>query len=158
MKNILIPTDFTIRSLKLITAAINHFKEHQLQIHLIHALEPDDSISGLLFMNKRLNVHSLYDDTFLQSCEMIKNRYASTLVRINIEFYFGSSNSYKNNYMNERKIDAVILPIDYQFENCSTTNSVSPIKLWKNVNVPVVHVTMPEYKPALQSMASLLHS
>lgn len=162
MKNVLIPTDFTISSLRLISASIAHFEGQQLEIHLIHALEPDDSISGLLFMNKRLKAHSLYDDTFLQACEMLKNKYASVITKINVAFYMGSSQSYKNNFLDARKIDTVILPVNYVFKNCSPEQSVQPSGLWKNISVPIIHITLPEHKPALQSMensmAALLHS
>lgn len=162
MQNILIPTDFTVRSLKLITAATKHFEGKQLQIHLIHALEPDDSISGLLFMNKRLKVSSLYDETFLQACEILKNKHASVIHKITVAFYLGASKSYRSNFLNARKIDAIILPTDYKFKNDTSPDSVDPIKLWRKSDVPVIEVSIAEHKPALHSMensmSELLHS
>jgi len=162
MKNILIPTDFTIRSLKLISAAVAHFDDEPLSIHLIHALEPDDSISGMLFMHKRLKVHSLYDDTYLQACEMLKNKYASIIQKMNIAFYLGNTKYYRNSFLNARQIDAIVLPADYTFKKCSPSQSVDPMKLWKQNEVPVVQVSILEEKPVAafseQSMADLLFS
>lgn len=141
MKNILIPTDFTMKPLKLINAAIKRFEGEKLNVHLIHAVEPDDSISGLLFLKKRLNLHSLYDDTFLQACEMLKNKHASIINKINIEFYMGSSKYYKNSFLNARQIDAIFLPSDYKFKECSP-NSVDPFELWKKIPTPVMRASI----------------
>jgi hypothetical protein len=156
MKSILIPTDFTISSLRLISAATEHFKGQRLQIHLIHALEPEDSIAGLLFINRRLRLHSLYDDTFLQACEIIRNKYASVISKISIAFYLGGSENSKNNFLNARGMDAIVLPINYSYKNDFSVNSLDPVGLWENTSLPVIYLSLPEYKPALASMENTM--
>jgi len=146
MKNILIPTDFTIKSLKLIQSAIECFEGELLTIHLVYALEPDDSISGLLFLKKRLNAYSLYDDTFLQACEMLKNRHASSISRIHIEFYMGTTKWYRKHFLNARKIDAVFLPEDYTFKR-SPGIAADPAKLWQQGDVPVIKAAISSVSP-----------
>ncbi|WP_118973172.1 universal stress protein [Taibaiella koreensis] len=116
MKNILIPTDFSIKSLKLVKAAVERFPEEQLQITLVHALKPDHSISGLLMLNKRLTVHQLYTAEFTEACEVLRNKYASVLKKIRIEFYYGSSKSYLKNFLEARSIDAILLARDYTLQ------------------------------------------
>lgn len=143
MKNILIPTDFTIKSLKLINAVVEQYSEQSLKIYLVHALEQDTSISGLLFFKKRSKAHFMYSESFLEACEMLKNKYHSTIQNIQIEFYFGQSNAYKRNFLEARNIDVVILPINYQFEKCSE-DSICPFDVWKQKFVNVEYVSFAE--------------
>lgn len=114
MKNVLIPTDFSIKSLKLINAAVERFKNEQLNIVLVHALEPDNSISGLLMLNKRLRVHELYTAEFREACEVMRNKYASVIGKIVVEFYYGTTRQYRNNFIEGRSISAVLFPADYK--------------------------------------------
>jgi len=113
MKNILIPTDFSIKSLKLVGAAVRRFAPEQLNIILVHALQPDNSISGLLMLNKRQVTNKLCSDEFMEACEIVKNKYNSSIHKIKMEFYSGSTRAYLNNFLDARSIDAIILANDY---------------------------------------------
>lgn len=112
-RNILIPTDFTIRSLKLVNAAVQEFGNCPLHITLVHATEPDDSISGLLMLHKRQPLHQLYTEEFREACEVLKNKFASSVKSIKVELYYGSGRGYCRNFLEARKIDAVLLPEDF---------------------------------------------
>lgn len=113
MKNILIPTDFSIKSLKLVGAAVRRFESEQLNIILVHALEADNSISGLLTLNKRQAVNKIYSDEFMEACEIVKNKYNSNIHKIKVEFYYGSTRAYLNNFLEARCIDTIVLANDY---------------------------------------------
>lgn len=143
MKNILIPTDFSLQSLKLIHAAVKKFNGQRLKIHLVHALETENSISDLLFFKKRLRANFLCSEKFVEACEVIKNKYESIISNIQIEFYFGQSNIYKKNFLEARNIDAIMLPLNYSFEKCSPA-SIDPLVLWNVKFVHVIHETMTE--------------
>jgi hypothetical protein len=122
MKHILIPTDFTIKSLKLVRAAVDRFPGEVLHITLVHALEPDHSISGLLMMSKRLSAHKLCTQEFTDACEVLQNKYTSAVQRIKVEFYYGSTKAYMKNFLEARKIDAVILAKDYTLKKPSPSS------------------------------------
>ena len=138
MKNILIPTDFSIKSLKLINRATERFQGEELNITLVHALEPDHSISGLLMLNKRLNVHRLYTEEFVEACEVLRNKYASVIRKIKIEFYYGSTKAYRNNFLAARGIDAVLFAEDYKL-NIPSTASQDPLQIWATGDCPVFY-------------------
>jgi hypothetical protein len=116
MKNVLIPTDFTIKSLKLITAAVARFKNETINVTLVHALEPDHSISGLLMLNRRMKVNEIYTQEFRDACEVLRNKYASNICRLTVDFYYGTTKYYKNSYLEGRQIDAIIFPADYKLQ------------------------------------------
>lgn len=122
MKHILIPTDFTIKSLKLVRAAVDRFPDETLHITLVHALEPDNSISGLLMMSKRLSVHQLYTQEFTEACEVLRNKYTSAVQHIKVEFYYGATKTYLKNFLEARKIEAVLLAKDYTLKKPSRSS------------------------------------
>ena len=113
MKSILIPTDFSIKSLQLVRAAVERFPGTQLDITLVHALEPDHSISGLLMMTKRLGVHQLYTPEFTEACEVLRNKYASAVSRIRVEFYYGVTKRYLKDFLEARNVEAILFAGDY---------------------------------------------
>jgi hypothetical protein len=138
MKNILIPTDFTIKSLKLINQATARFQGEELHITLVHALETDHSISGLLMLNKRLGVHRLYTEEFVSACEVLRNKYASVVRKIKIEFYYGNTKAYRNHFLDARRIDAILLPEDYKL-NSPSAASRDQLAVWDKSNCPVFY-------------------
>jgi len=113
MKNILIPTDFSIKSLKLVGAAVRRYESEQLNIILVHALQPDNSISGLLMLSKRQAVNRIYSEEFMEACEIVKNKYSSNIHKISVEFYYGSTRAYLSSFLDARSIDVVLLANDY---------------------------------------------
>lgn len=161
MKNILIPTDFTVKSLKLINRAVEHYNGEELNILLVHALEPDHSISGLLLLNKRLNVHRLYTDQFQEACEVLRNKYASVIRKIKIEFYYGSTRSYLNNFLEARNIDAILFAGDYELSKPSVA-SRDALQVWGKCNYPVIKMNIQWNKDKVytgeHSLSELLHT
>ena len=114
MKNILIPTDFSIKSLKLAGAAVRRYESERLNIILVHALEADNSISALLSLNKKAQMNALYSDEFMEACEIVRNKYQSSINNIKVEFYQGSTNAYLRNFLDARSIDAIMIAKDYE--------------------------------------------
>jgi len=113
MKNILIPTDFSIKSLRLVNVAVERFRNEELNITLVHALEPDRSISGMLLMSKRLKPQELCSEDFIEACEVLRNKYGSTVAKLQVEFYYGETRFYRNNFLEARDIDAILFASDY---------------------------------------------
>lgn len=116
MKNVIIPTDFSIKSLKLIHAAVERFGEEPLNITLVHALTPDHSISGLLMLTKRLDVSKLLSEDFNAACEVIRNKYGAKIHKLKTECYYGTSKHYMRGFLEARHTDAIILPQNYEFK------------------------------------------
>jgi len=143
MKHVLIPTDFTIKSLRLIAAAAELFKEASLKIYLVHAVEPDSSISNLMFFRRHSKNALSNSESFLEACQILKNKYSSIISNINIEFYFGQSNIYKKHFLEARDIDTILLPLNYKFEKCYV-DSRDPFEVWKQKFVPVQYHSITE--------------
>lgn len=143
MKHVLIPTDFTIKSLKIVNAAVAQFKGETLKIYLVHALAADSSMTNLVFFKRRSKNLFSKSDSFLEACEMLKNKYGSAISNIHIDFYFGQSNIYKRNFLEARSIDTILLPLNYQFEKCYS-DSRDPFEVWQQKFVPVQYHSIAE--------------
>jgi len=119
MKNILIPTDFSIKSLKLVQAAAERGREEMLNIYLVHALEPDHSISGLLMPGKRQKAQQLCTQEFREACDILRNKYASIIGKLVVEFYYGTSRSYRDNFLEARGIGEILFLDGYTLQKPS---------------------------------------
>lgn len=119
MKHILIPTDFSIKSLKLVHAAASRAGGQKLNIYLVHALEPDHSISGLLMTGKRQRAQQLCTEEFNEACAILRNKYASVIDKLIVEFYYGSSRIYRNNFLEARHIGEILFLDGYSLNRSS---------------------------------------
>lgn len=116
MKNVLIPTDFSIRSLRLIPAVCAHLDEEELNITLVHPLASDTTISALLRSEKRHREARLYNAGFREACEVIRNRFGNRIVRLSVEFYYGGTKAYLKHYLEARQTDLVVLTKDFPYD------------------------------------------
>ncbi len=141
MVNVVVPTDFSIPSLDIIHNVVAKYPDERINIYLIHALRSSNSISDLLFISKRLNVGNLYDQDFMDACEIIKNKYESVLARIKIEIYYGESRKYLKSFLEHRNICAVFFAKTYRFKEISA-HSQDMHLLFKNAAVPLYYETV----------------
>src|SRR5690348_8327030 len=104
MQHILIPTDFSIKSLNAIHTAATNSSDEKLQISLFHLLRPDYDIAQLF--RSRRNMHmDMISGEFHDACQIMQNRYNSVINAINIEFGFGTTASYLSNLLEGLKVD-----------------------------------------------------
>ncbi|MEQ8474321.1 MAG: hypothetical protein RIC35_24205 [Marinoscillum sp.] len=113
-KTILIPTDFTIRSLGLLKIALNEQGDQKFNIILSHGVRLSTSISDLLFFSHGKLIQSLSSKEFEEGLQVIKNKYGSQINQIRIEPFVGSTQSAFHNYVMGNKIDEAYLFTGYK--------------------------------------------
>ncbi|HEY0610546.1 MAG TPA: hypothetical protein VGD35_12840, partial [Chitinophaga sp.] len=64
MKNILIPTDFSIRSLDLVKAAVHAGINEPMNILLVHCFKMSDNIQELMMLSRRMKDYEHISDEF----------------------------------------------------------------------------------------------
>ncbi len=114
MKNILVPTDFSVQSLQLVHQIVKSNPRGQVRIYLVHMLKMPTDIMDLLFLKK----HQLYQyvpDSFKQAIEMLKNKYPAQIEWMGVEFYYGSSVSILNDVLESRRIDEGCILRGYKY-------------------------------------------
>lgn len=141
MKHIVIPTDFSIRSLQLVKQLAEHYRSEQLHITLLHGIDMPTSIMDLLFIGKRDEYKELVNDAFSAGCEVIQNKYASVIRELKVQFLYGNSRRLVENFLHANEVDLVALPQQGVFAP-RHTNSVDLLPLLKKCSKPIIHLPL----------------
>lgn len=109
MKHLLIPTDFSIHSLKAVQAAVDAIPGHPLKITLFHLLSMPVAVTELLRRPKSIKGLNLVSEEFNDACAVLKNKYSSRIKDLKIEIAVGETKAFLANYLEGAKVDVVIL-------------------------------------------------
>jgi len=122
VKKIVIPTDFSVKSLNLVVDVLKAHPNSLLDIVLIHGYEANNSIAELLFFSKGKILEKLQTSEFKKSCKLIQNTYQSRLNSLKVDLITGDCQRYFNNYVQLHAVDEVILPVGnkMKLKNCQS--------------------------------------
>jgi hypothetical protein len=126
MKKILIPTDFSIKSLNVVHSVVAHFNE-PIEVILFHAVYIGDSISDLLFAGRKVTKDYTTPD-YNEACEILKNKYASSISRIRTVFFYGSTVAVFNNFLEGNNIDSIVINSGHEYQ-LKHKHSIDPLPL-----------------------------
>lgn len=141
MKNILIPTDFSIRSLSYVHNIVAQHPCEQVNIILMHALEMPDSLFDLMTYTRNSRHIELISSDFQDGCEIIRNKYSSAINQLRIEFFHGSTRVALRNFLLAQNIDLIIQPTDHDY-NAPSKRSFNPEKLISKCNYPKMKIQL----------------
>lgn len=114
MKHVIIPTDFTARSLQPVHDVMRHYKGQLVRITLLHLVDVPDAIGDLLFRLRRMESRYPIPAAFSQACEMMINKYEDQLTAIKPLVQYGTTAAYFENLMEGFGTDAIFMQADYQ--------------------------------------------
>jgi hypothetical protein len=137
MKHCLIPTDFSVDSLKAVNAAISIYKTENLKITMFHLLYMANDIGDLLFRTRREGYNELQNEEFIEVCEILKNMHQSKLESIQVQFGHGSTKAYVRNLMEGLGVDRIIICPDIQLQLSSPKSVQSMVPLLEATGIPV---------------------
>ncbi|MBX2906349.1 MAG: hypothetical protein KF744_09955 [Taibaiella sp.] len=135
MNNILIPTDFSPRSVNDAADAVRNIGGRS-DIFFFHALDTPDSLTEAM---TRLGVRGdgrLITDDFRANCKKIKNDHWE-IMNIFIRIMYGSSLAAFKAFADANAIDMIFLPEHYKFRSVSR-GSVDPASWFSRSGIPVV--------------------
>lgn len=138
-KKILIPTDFSVKSLRLVREAIEQTKEENLEIILIHGAYLPTSITDLLFFSKTKLINSLQTQEFIDACRLIKSKYQSNIHSLYVDIIFGNNRSYFHTYLEKNQISEIFIPLNYKM-NFKHKHSFNPLPLFKKCPIKVTAI------------------
>lgn len=141
MKNILIPTDFSIRSLSYVHNIVAQHPYEKVNIILMHALQMPDSLFDLVTYTRNSRHVELISADFQDGCEIIRNKYSSAIHQLKIEFFHGSTRAALRNFLLAQNIDLIIQPIDHDYTPPSK-RSYDPGKLISKCNYPKMKIQL----------------
>lgn len=125
MKNILIPSDFSIQSLDCIKELLSKFKDDRLTIVFIHVFLLTDSISELMLLSRRRKEYDYVSRQFWDQCKKLEREHCTRIHSIQVKCFYGSTVAVFKNFLEGHGIDLIVYPAHYQFRKLSK-RSVDP--------------------------------
>lgn len=138
MKTILIPTDFSQRSLDCIPSLSSQYDTQKVSFVFVHMFKLSDSIGDLLMLSRRSREFENISDEFYNRCTTYKNQ-LKNIEAIKIEFFYGSTMSMFRNFLENHEVDCVLNPEDCSY-NKINKSSIDPLTLIEKSNLPVINV------------------
>lgn len=136
MKTILIPTDFTQRSLDCIPGLCSQYDTQKISFVFVHMFKLSDSIGDLLMLSRRSREFENISDDFYTRCTTYKSQLPN-IEAIKIEFFYGSTMSMFRNFLENHEVDCVLSPSDCSYSKINKA-SIDPLTLIGKSGLPVV--------------------
>jgi hypothetical protein len=147
MRNVLIPTDFSVASLTLVEQTAQTLEGESLSIVLFHAFEIPTFASDLLDIRNKLPYQDLVTEAFRTACKRIKLQHSKTLRSIAIRHMYGDTVAVFRNFVDANDIDLIVIPEGYVF-HVVHPGSVNPQPLFTRASVPLLTAFKPVPKPS----------
>jgi hypothetical protein len=138
MKNVLIPTDFSARSLDTIDQVADILTE-KLNIYLFHAFDMPASLLEAM-SRAGINAHNnLITEELRQKCKRIKTNHPN-IANISFRTMYGTTNAVFENYVKANNINLIALPAGYKFVSI-LKDSVNPERMFKKSGIEIVSIS-----------------
>ncbi|TRZ45275.1 hypothetical protein [Robertkochia solimangrovi] len=138
MNKILVPTDFTVKSLSLLRETIARQTE-KVNIVLVYGTNLSDCTVDMLFYTRTEQIDKLLEPNFLESLNILKNKHASVINGVCMDIYHGYSGNAFENYITAHGITDAYIPLD-KSSRAKNSRLISSIKKSK---LPVCEVALP---------------
>ena len=108
MKNVLIPTDFSTGSLRLVSLLAAAFPDSSHNIVLSHMFRMPDGITELLMLHRSIPLSTLFTDELRSECRRLKQRHGDTIRSIAFRPVYGDSSLLLNDFLRANDIDTIL--------------------------------------------------
>jgi hypothetical protein len=140
MKNILIPTDFSIRSLDLVKAAVYAGINEPMNILLVNFFKMSDNIQELMMLSRRMKDYEYISDEFREVCNQLQERYPARINSIKVECFYGSTIAVFKNYLFGNGINMIVYDEHYRFIKLNKS-SIDPLNIIKKSGCALLPLT-----------------
>ncbi|MCF8448894.1 MAG: hypothetical protein K9G49_03390 [Taibaiella sp.] len=138
IKNVLIPTDFSTRSLETIDQVADLLPE-KLNIYLFHAFDMPASLLEAM-SRAGINAHNnLITEELRQKCKRIKINHQN-ITNISFRTMYGTTNAVFEHYTKANNINLIALPAGYKFVSIFK-DSVNPERMFKKSGIEILTIS-----------------
>lgn len=131
---ILVPTDFTVRSLLPVKKAIEQLPYATLSVFLLHGIYLPTSITDMLYFSKHRVIRELQEPEFEDACALLKSKYYSRIHTMVADVIVSNSNSHFSHYLEANAINELFIPENLQL-NFSRGSSFDILPLMKRARI-----------------------
>ncbi|NGM66919.1 hypothetical protein [Sphingobacterium sp. SGR-19] len=148
IQRVLIPTDFTVNSLRIVLEYLESSDHQQVELVLACGYNLGESIGMLLGFTLDDHLAEMQKEDFLKGCEIIRSRFEDKIVEMYSDLMISKNKRYVRNYLKGRQLTQIVLPDAFEFKylgNCF--DIVELMNTMEPANVPkIVTVNMGEEK------------
>ena len=145
MKTVLVPTDFSLESAKIVDALVQNESE-SLKIIFLHAFKLSDSITDMLMLSRRSRDYQNVSDEFYVQLDHYKSKYAARVNTIGIEYFYGSTVAAFKNFIEAQEATCIAYPEDYDFKPINRF-SINPKLLTERSGCEVIELSIANIHP-----------
>lgn len=145
MRNVLIPTDYSLASLELVEKTVQNLQDQNLNIILFHAFEIPFFASDIVGNNGKLPYRDIVTDAFRNGCKRLKEQHPKAIQSILLRHLYGNTSAVFHNFCDANDIDLIVFPEGFVF-NPVHPQSVNPAPLFKKAGVPLLKSFTPAKK------------
>lgn len=139
MKTYLIPSDFSLESLKALDLLATKPGISGAKIVFLHAFKIADSTSDMLFLSRRNRDLQHIGNQFLETLDAYKAKYPGLFSAFAIEYFYGSTTITFKNFLKAQNIDLIIKATDMPFKPINKY-SINPQILIERAGCPVLNL------------------
>lgn len=137
MKNIIIPTDFSVQSLSIVHNIIKDNAAEPVSIKALHMLHMPVDILDLMFLNKA-KAYAQVPAFFNEALQALRNKYGRQL-NINLEIIYGNNTRVLKNYFDNKPDARLYVLSDFSY-NHGLKNSVNLKPMLAKCKLNIQHV------------------
>lgn len=145
MRNVLIPTDYSLASLELVEKTVQSLQHQHLNIILFHAFEIPFYASDIVGNGGKLPYRDIVTDAFRNGCKRLKEQYPKGIQSILLRHLFGNTAAVFHNFVDANEIDLIVFPDGFVFTPVHP-QSVNPAPLFRKAGVPLLKTFTPVKK------------
>ena len=108
LNKVIIPTDFSVKSLNFVVDFLKHNSSEAFDIVLVHGYDVPQTVSDLLFFSKSKLLKKLQSNEYKDALLVIKNRFESNLKSISFDFVTNDSKAYIINYVEAQQTRKIV--------------------------------------------------
>ncbi|GAA4796276.1 hypothetical protein GCM10023231_25900 [Olivibacter ginsenosidimutans] len=107
MKKILIPIDFSAKSLDILTDYVLATNVHELDVLFFSGIKLSDSITDLLLLSRRTKEVERIPASFENYCKCIQQEF-KTISRVRFIYFYGNTLALFRNFLAAQEIDEIV--------------------------------------------------
>ena len=137
MRNVLIPTDYSLASLELVEKTVQSLQHQNLNIILFHAFEIPFHASDIVGNNGKLPYRDIVTDAFRNGCKRLKEQFPKAIQSILLRHLYGNTSAVFHNFCDANEIDLIVFPDHFVFTPVHP-QSVNPAPLFRKAGLPLL--------------------
>lgn len=154
MKRVLIPTDFTIKSLQLLDYAILNYPKEQLAIVLVSGYRIKESLWDMRNFSEQREINKLCSEEFTKSKRTFLREHRDVIDRLNIHLFSGHNMFAFKNFLKQNDIKEGIIT-ESQFLSYEQPNTFDPSHLMKSCLDKTIEIPLATDKSYNRSQVSV---